>query len=109
MRAAPGDWVDGARRGWAYTVRPDRLGAEVGGLRVGEAAAGWLRQQRHDLAAWLAETAAMPGCPSPTLPDGGEPASGALRHLDAGLWSRFECDFLGLPDGDAAAASRADR
>ena len=90
----PDWWPTSPRGGWAYTVRPSRLGVEVQGLLLGDRANTWLRQQTARLGAWLAESTLVTGAVAPTLPDGGEPVQGALRQLDMTSWAEFEGCFL---------------
>ncbi len=65
---------------WFATVKPERLGFEIRSLRVAEDAASWLRAEFQRLGESLhglrLQTAGA-------LPDGGEPADGLLRVLDA--------------------------
>jgi len=65
---------------WLVTVEPERMSEEIRPLRIAESAASWLA----DEFARLRET--LHGLhlrPAATLPDGGEPAEGLLRILDA--------------------------
>jgi glycine cleavage system H lipoate-binding protein len=97
---SPGEW--GHTDGWAYTLRPAYLGTVVENLRVAEAAGGWLRSQADRLRDWFDEHPVMAGAslsPMPVLPDGGEPAEGALAQLDDAAWADFEKTFL--PEGSS--------
>jgi glycine cleavage system H protein len=85
---------DPYRKGWAYVLRPSRLGQEVQGLKVGEAARAWLEEEARRFADWvtgLGATLAM------TMPDGGTPVVGALAYLDDAAWGDFQRRFLGDP------------
>ncbi len=86
---------DPYRKGWAYVLRPSRLGQEVQGLRVGEAARAWLEEEVGRFADWITGLGATPAV---TLPDGGMPVVGALAYLDDAAWGDFQRRFLGDPE-----------
>jgi glycine cleavage system H lipoate-binding protein len=94
----PDWWPTSPENGWAYTVTPFRLGTEVRRLRLGDPATAWLREQKARLGAWLAESSGGAGIAATTLPDGGEPAWGALRQMDEPSWAEFERCFLSEED-----------
>ena len=65
---------------WFAAVKPERLGFEIRSLRVAEDAQSWLRAEFRRLSeALLGLRLQTAGA----LPDGGEPADGLLRALDA--------------------------
>ena len=76
---------------WFASVKPERLGFEIRSLRVAEDAAAWLRAEFRRLGEALhgqrLQTAGA-------LPDGGEPADGLLRELDAASREELIRGFL---------------
>ncbi|OGG44035.1 MAG: hypothetical protein A3F84_27905 [Candidatus Handelsmanbacteria bacterium RIFCSPLOWO2_12_FULL_64_10] len=89
---------DPYRKGWAYVLRPSRLGEEIQGLRVGEAARAWLEDEVGRFADWITGLGATPAV---TLPDGGMPVVGGLTYLDDAAWEDFQRRFLGNPETDS--------
>ena len=77
---------------WAYSVRPSRLGEEIRGLRVAEAATVWLKGEMARFTGWLTGLGA--GQPVPALQDGGSPVAGVLVHLSDEDWAGFQTEFL---------------
>jgi len=65
---------------WLVTVEPDRIGQEIRPLRLAEEAASWLASEFARLRETLHGLHLRPAA---TLPDGGEPAEGLLRILEA--------------------------
>ena len=88
---------------WACVLEPGaRLGEELGRLRVGAAAAGWMRQELALLGEWLAGQA-----PGPTMADGGAPVDGFLRAMEGAAWQNFQARFLdGAPLSGAPSGGR---
>lgn len=66
---------------WLCSLRPERLGEEIRPLRLAEDAAAWLSAEFARLRETLHGLRLSPAMA--TLPDGGEPADGLLRFLDA--------------------------
>ena len=61
---------------WAYTLKPSRLGAEIGSLKVAEKACTWLREEMQRLIAWIGTLPhARPGV---AMQDGGTLVFGVL-------------------------------
>jgi glycine cleavage system H lipoate-binding protein len=88
----PGSGVRGNEAAaWFAAVKPERLGFEIRSLRVAEDAAAWLRAEFRRLSETLQglrlQTAGA-------LPDGGEPADGLLRVLDAASREELLRGFL---------------
>ena len=79
-------------RGWAYTLRPTRIGHELPGLRVAETAGAWLEDEVRRFADWI-KGLGIAG-PAATLPDGGMPIVGVLGQLEQGAWKEFQKSFL---------------
>ncbi|MFH1566391.1 MAG: hypothetical protein ABIL09_00210, partial [Gemmatimonadota bacterium] len=78
--------------GWIYEVKPSRLGFEIGNLAVAEVAWVWLRQQFQEFGEWLSELgSARAGL---AMQDGGDPAPGALAHVDAAAFAEFRRRFV---------------
>jgi glycine cleavage system H lipoate-binding protein len=65
---------------WFVSVEPERMGEEIRPLRLAEEAASWLATEFARLRETLHGLHLRPAA---TLPDGGEPAAGLLRVLDA--------------------------
>jgi hypothetical protein len=77
-------------------MKPERLGFEIRALRVAEEATAWLRAEAKRL------TETLHGLRLATanaLPDGGEPADGLLRTLDAEARERIVAEFFGARRG----------
>jgi glycine cleavage system H lipoate-binding protein len=66
---------------WLCSLMPERLGEEIRPLRLAEEAAAWLTSEFSRLRETLHGLRLSPAMA--TLPDGGEPADGLLRFLDA--------------------------
>jgi glycine cleavage system H lipoate-binding protein len=93
VRAVKPENADGGERDWVLTLSPRRLGMEIGGLFVAERAIGWLRKEFERFREFLVDGfRSDPACA--TLPDGGEPARGALALLPEDQWHEFEDEFL---------------
>lgn len=65
---------------WLVTMEPERMGEEIRPLRLAEDAASWLGGEFARLREVLHGLHLRPAA---TLPDGGEPAEGLLRILEA--------------------------
>jgi glycine cleavage system H protein len=81
--------------GWAYAIRPSRLGEEIHVLRVAEAATAWFKGEMERFTDWLKGLSAQE--PLPALPDGGSPVAGVLGLLDDAGWAGFQAEFIGTP------------
>ena len=77
---------------WTYTLRPDRLGEEIGLLQVAERASRWLDAELRRLADWVGSLA--PAQPGVAMQDGGLPVSGILTQLDETACRDFQQQFL---------------
>lgn len=77
---------------WAYTIKPDRLGEEIGAMQVAEKAISWLKAEMARWADWIGSVAQPQ--PGMAMQDGGEPVFGALAQLDAEAWKGFQKQFL---------------
>lgn len=88
---------DPYQKGWAYVLRPSRLGQEIHELRVGETARAWLEDEVGRLVEWIT---GLRTAPAMTLPDGGMPVVGALTYLHDAAWEDFERRFLRSPETD---------
>jgi glycine cleavage system H protein len=78
--------------GWAYTIRPRRL-EELRSMLIGTETRAWMTQEFGRLRDLLAGAAAGQLAPA-ALQDGGAPAPGLLKHLDASKLQEFEEQFL---------------
>lgn len=87
-------------RGWLYEIKASKLGSEIPGLAVAEVAWAWLQDQVHDFGDWLANLGT--GQAGVAMQDGGQPASGALAHVDDAAFAAFGERFI---RGTQAAAS----
>jgi len=85
---------DPYRGGWLLKVAPDAPQGAGPGSLTGAAAREWLRDQMSLAKEFLA--GASPRGAFASLPDGGEPAEGALVHCDAAAWEEFERRFTTL-------------
>jgi glycine cleavage system H protein len=82
---------DPYRSGWLLKVSPDPGHGPTSGSLAGAAAREWLRDQMSLAKEFL--TGVTPRVSFASLPDGGEPAEGALLHCDAAAWEEFERRF----------------
>ena len=82
------------REGWAYAIRPSRLGEEIGELKVAENARSWLADELQRCIDWL--NAHSGRAPSFAMQDGGTPVEGVLGHLDNRAWEAFQHQFLAV-------------
>ncbi len=87
-------------RGWLYEMRASKLGSEITSLAVAEVAWAWLQDQVHDFGDWLANLGT--GQVGMAMQDGGQPASGALAHVDDAAFAAFGERFI---RGSQVAAS----
>jgi glycine cleavage system H protein len=81
--------------GWAYTIRPNGV-EELRAMLLGEESRHWIAEELRrfrDLLAGIGSTGAFAPV---ALQDGGAPAPGLLKHLDASAWKRFEAEFLSV-------------
>jgi len=78
--------------GWVVAIEPKNLAAEVGTLSLAEEAADWLKNELNRFRDFLTAANTQPAYA--TMLDGGMPAKGALQHLDAATWDKFEKEFL---------------
>jgi glycine cleavage system H protein len=79
--------------GWAYTIRPKGV-EELRTMLLGEETRKWMADEFRRLRDMLAGVAANRQLVTATLHDGGTPAPGLLKHLDASGWKKFESEFL---------------
>ena len=88
--------------GWLFKVSPS-VRVPVSGSLSGAAAGEWLRTQM-DLAKEFLTSASggRRGAMITTLPDGGTPADGALKHCDAAAWEEFERRFTTIKKHERA-------
>lgn len=86
--------LDGGAYGerWAYTLKPSRLGEEIGALQVAEKATAWLKGEMQALAAWVGGLTQMR--PGVAMQDGGMPIFGTLSQVDENAWQDFQEKFL---------------
>lgn len=82
-------------QGWAFSIQPTRP-EELRSMTLGSESLAWMQEEFRRLREFLAGFVAGTGQPVLALQDGGDPASGALEHLDAAAWQRFENDFLSV-------------
>lgn len=78
--------------GWVVSLWTRDHHAAIEGLRIGAAAAAFLRQELQRLADFMTPT----GSPAtvPLLADGGVPGRGAVTRLDEEHWNDFRASFL---------------
>lgn len=81
--------------GWAFSIQPSRP-EELRGMVLGSASLSWMKEEFDRLREFLGGLLAGSSQPILALQDGGAPAAGALEHLDAAAWQRFEEDFLNV-------------
>jgi glycine cleavage system H protein len=80
--------------GWICAITPTESNAGRDGMRSGERAAAWLEREFHRLREFLSVQISPDLAVGLTNQDGGLPAVGSLAHLDRGVWSAFEAEFL---------------
>lgn len=88
--------------GWLLKVSPDPAHGGASGSVAGAAAREWLRDQMSLAKEFL--TGVPPRTSFASLPDGGEPAEGALLHCDAAAWEEFERRFTTIHATEPATA-----
>lgn len=81
--------------GWAYTIRPKGV-EEVRAMLLGEESRHWISEELRRLRDLLAGIGSNAEMAPVALQDGGAPAPGMLKHLDASAWKRFEAEFLNV-------------
>jgi glycine cleavage system H protein len=79
--------------GWAYTIRPKGV-EELRSMLLGDETRQWMADEFQRLRDLLAGVAANRQLAPATLHDGGAPAPGLLKHLDASGWKKIEAEFL---------------
>jgi glycine cleavage system H protein len=79
--------------GWAYTMRPKGV-EELRSMLLGEETRQWMANEFQRLRDLLAVVASNRQLAPVTLQDGGVPAPGLLKHLDASGWQKIEAEFL---------------
>jgi glycine cleavage system H protein len=80
--------------GWVLRVAPDRSHPAGRGFLSGVPARAWLREQAALAREFLIGAGARAAFAA--LPDGGEPARGALRHLSQEDWEEFARRFAAI-------------
>jgi len=80
--------------GWICTITPTQSNGGVKGMRSGDKAAAWLEREFHRFREFLSLRSSPDLALSVTCQDGGLPAVGSLTHLQRGVWSAFETEFL---------------
>jgi len=75
-------------QGWLVKVRPDRPGADAGGLLRDEAALAWMGSMEASLRKRMSTSLGL------LLQDGGIPVSGLARTLAGEDWDEFSREFL---------------
>jgi len=78
--------------GWVVSLWTRDHHAAIEGLRIGAAAAAFLRQELQRLADFLTPTGSLAAVP--LLADGGVPGRGAVTRLDEEDWNDFRASFL---------------
>ncbi len=77
--------------GWVCDVRPDR-NADLKSLLLGDETRGWMDEEFGRLRDVFAGAG---GAVEPAmLQDGGPPIAGAMKHVGADVWERFDHEFL---------------
>jgi glycine cleavage system H protein len=77
---------------WAYAIKPDRLGDEIGAMQIAEQGVNWLKAEASRWADWIGSMAKPQ--PGMAMQDGGAPVFGALAQLDTEAWKDFQQQFL---------------
>jgi len=81
--------------GWAYAIRPNGV-EELRAMLLGEESRHWIAEEVRRLRDLLAGIGPTGTLAPVALQDGGAPAPGLLKHLDASAWKRFEAEFLSV-------------
>jgi glycine cleavage system H protein len=81
--------------GWVCEIRPDRY-ADVKSLLLGDETQGWMQHEFARLRDLFAGVGAQSGLEPAMLQDGGPPIAGAMKHVDAEVWERFDREFLSI-------------
>ncbi len=86
--------LTGLENEWLIDFEPSDLQAELSKLTVAERSREWLGNELQRVSEFLGAQGARPELVAQTLQDGGEPAEGAIRLLDADGLAQFEKEFL---------------
>jgi glycine cleavage system H protein len=78
---------------WLLTMEPARLSPELKTLHIAEEAVAFMKREAARFRDFLLESFRLSPAMA-TLPDGGVPADGVLRHLPADVTAAFEDEFL---------------
>lgn len=79
--------------GWVCEIQPARH-SDLKAMMFGDEAGGWMKNEFARLRDLFA---GVGGELQPAmLQDGGPPVAGAMRHLDAEVWDRFDREFLSV-------------
>jgi len=88
------EWLktDPYHKGWICYLAP--LSGDEKTLPCGQKATRWLEKEVNRLREFLSLRSTPDLALGLTSPDGGMPAVGCLRELDASAWAAFEAEFL---------------
>ena len=86
--------LTGLENEWIIDFEPSDLQAELPKLTIAERSREWLADELQRVSEFLGAQGARPELAGQTLQDGGEPAEGAIRLLDADGLAQFEQNFL---------------
>lgn len=95
------EWPGATPDSWLVRLKPEKLGNEMSGMRIGARAREWLAGEFNRLRDFFSEhSQQQTGKLGLTLLDGGFPIEGALEYLDDRALSRFAHTFLhpGFPN-----------
>ena len=81
--------------GWVCEIKPDRY-ADVKSMLLGDETQSWMQLEFARLRDLFAGVGSQPGLEPAMLQDGGPPIAGAMKHVDAEVWERFDREFLTL-------------
>ena len=79
--------------GWAYAIKPQRS-SDLKLMLLGDETRSWMRNEFGRLRDVFAGMGANSDVLPALLQDGGAPVAGALKHMDEGVWKKFEEAFL---------------
>ncbi len=79
--------------GWAYAFKPIRL-TELKDMLFGEETSSWIAEEFRRLRDVFSGITNSEGLVPALLQDGGPPVAGAMKHMPASVWNRFEQEFL---------------